>query len=62
MALVAVIVKDVEEKSAVGVPETTPVFALMVNPEGKSGEMLQEVALPPVFVGTRLRIDADVAN
>ena len=47
----AVTTYEVDVSSAVGVPEMTPEPVLSVNPEGRAGEIVYEVAGPPTTVG-----------
>ena len=46
--LVAVIVKVVLARAAVGVPEMAPVVVLNDNPAGKLGLIANELTVPPV--------------
>jgi hypothetical protein len=48
---VAVIVNVVAEKVVLGVPLILPVEDVKPNPAGSEGEIVQPVAVPPVFVG-----------
>ena len=50
-ALVAVTVYVAEAETAVGVPLIRPVAELNDRPEGRDGEIVQELEVPPVFVG-----------
>ena len=50
-ALVAVTVNVVEANAVVGVPLILPVEDVKPNPAGNAGEIVQPVAVPPVFVG-----------
>ncbi|MDT4869043.1 hypothetical protein FQZ97_1040510 [compost metagenome] len=50
--LLAVMVKTVLPWTAVGVPLIAPVFALMLSPGGKAGDILNKVASPPEYFGT----------
>ena len=59
---VAVIVNVVDEKSAAGVPEITPVEVENRRPVGRDGEMAHVATKPPVFVGVSERMAAAVAN
>tara|TARA_B100001079_G_scaffold55555_1_gene46459 strand:- start:756 stop:1115 length:360 start_codon:yes stop_codon:yes gene_type:complete len=49
--LVAVIVYEAEEVTAVGVPEITPVEVSRAMPAGSDGETDHDVTVPPVDVG-----------
>ena len=49
--LVAIIVKVVEDVTAVGVPLISPVDVLKDNPAGRLGEIVQAVTVPPLDVG-----------
>ena len=46
----------------VGVPVISPVEVSKVRPDGSAGEMLQEVAAPPVFVGVIVEIARSLVN
>ena len=46
----------------VGVPVISPVEVSKVRPAGSAGEMLQEVAAPPVFVGVIVEIARSLVN
>ena len=56
------IVKVVDEKSAAGVPEMTPVDVENSSPVGSAGEIPHVATKPPVFVGASERIAALVAS
>ena len=58
VALLAVIVYDVDADVAVGVPVIAPVEVLKDNPAGKPGLIDQVVTGPPVFVGDQVEIAA----
>ena len=49
--LLAVTVYDVEDETAVGVPEISPVEVEKERPAGTDGEIDQEVTGPPLVVG-----------
>jgi len=55
--VVAVIVYVAEADVAEEVPLITPVLVFKESPEGREGEILQEVAVSPVFVGVSEVID-----
>ena len=42
----------VEGLKAVGVPDIAPVVSSKLKPVGKAGEMVKELAVPPVLLGT----------
>ena len=46
----------------VGVPVISPVEVSKVRPVGSAGEMLQEVAAPPVLVGAIAEIARSLVN
>ena len=52
----AVTVEDVEEEIAVGVPPIAPVEVSKVRPEGRDGEIDQDVTVPPLEVGVTVVI------
>jgi len=51
--VVAVIVYVPEADVPVAVPLITPVLEFMESPEGRDGEILQEVAVSPEFAGVK---------
>ena len=53
---VPVIVYEVEEVIAVGVPEIAPVEPSMTRPAGNDGDTVQLVTVPPVVVGVAVDI------
>ena len=55
--VVAVIVYVAEADVAEEVPLITPVLVFKESPDGREGEILQEVAVSPVFVGVSEVID-----
>ena len=59
---VAVTVYVAEGESTVGVPVISPVEGSKVRPAGSAGEMLQEVAEPPVLVGVIVEIARSLVN
>ena len=61
-ALVAVIVYDVDEETAVGVPPTAPVLLLNVSPAGSAGEIDHEATGPPLAVGVTVLIDTPLTR
>ena len=46
----------------VGVPVISPVEVSKVRPVGSAGEMLQEVAAPPVLIGVMVEIARSLVN
>jgi len=54
--LLAVTVYDVEEDTAVGVPEISPVEVEKERPAGTAGEIDQDVTAPPLEVGVAVVI------
>ena len=55
-ALVAVTVYDVEEDTAVGVPEIDPFEVEKERPAGSVGEIDHEVTFPPLALGVAVVI------
>ena len=54
--LLAVTVYDVEDETAVGVPEISPVEVEKERPAGRVGEIDQEVTSPPLALGVAVVI------
>ena len=59
---VPVIVYEVEEVIAVGVPEIAPVEPSMRRPAGSDGDTVQLVTVPPVDVGVTVVIAVPFVN
>ena len=59
---VPVIVYEVEEVIAVGVPEIAPVEPSMMRPAGNDGDTVQLVTVPPVVVGVTVDITVPFVN
>ena len=59
---VPVIVYEVEEVIAVGVPEIAPVEPSMTRPAGNDGDTVQLVTVPPVVVGVTVDMTVPFVN